>query len=222
MGPTMSMFAPDHGPVDHSGAGSARRHHSRGFTASYGWASGNPHHVPRFHMSGYQRNCPRVDQKYGDHAAVRAPYASENTFNDAPVHNDISNVSPQFHMSCYERPANVRPSRDHRPTWVPEPDTSHTVERVVTCKRPNSTPSQEWMNWKDSSLCRPRHQAPAGSVVSPRNNSSNVGSLLTGQEPAAAGGFQPSGKDSAHVPHATPPQAWASNFDSSLCRRRNH
>lgn len=231
----MSMFTPDHGCVEHSDRGSGRRHHARGFTASYGWASGNPHHVPRFHMSSFQRSCPRVDQKYGDHAVVRAPYASENTVNDAPVHNDIPNVSPQYHMSCYERPANVRPSRDHRPTWVPAPEEPKGAP-THTHKRPNAAPTQNWMNWKDSSLCDPRNEAKAMSVVSARNNSSNVGNLMTGFvdprgdfKPGVAPprftesrtDFKPSGKDSAHVPHATPPQAWASNFDSSLSRRRN-
>jgi len=223
--------------VDHSGHGSNKRLHSRGFTASYGWASGNPHHVPRFHMSNYQRPCPRVDQKYGDHAVVRAPYASEMSFNDAPLHNEIPNSVPQFHMSCYERPANARQTPDPRPTWVPKP-TDAKPAPVHTHKRPNCTPPQEWMNWKDSALCDPRNEARSASVISARNNSSNVGGLLSGfvdprgdnYKPGSfnqtttttAQDFNPSGKDSAHVPHAAPPQAWASGYDSSLSRRRNH
>ena len=35
-------------------------------------------------------------------------------------------------------------------------------------------------------------------------------------------GFQPGGRDAAHVPHAAPPQSWASGYDSSLNRARNH
>lgn len=109
------MHQPGHGPVEHSTLGSSERHAARGFTASYGWASGNPHHVPRFHMSGYQRPVARVDQKYGEQCVVRAPYASDNTSNDLPLHNHIANAVPQFHMSCYERGANVHPTPDAAP-----------------------------------------------------------------------------------------------------------
>merc|ERR1712216_1041612 len=177
--PTMSMFAPDHGPVDHSGAGSARRHHSRGFTASYGWSSGNPHHVPRFHMSEYQRNVPRVDQKYGDHAVVRAPYANDSSVNDAPVHNDIPNAVPQFHMSCYERPANVRRARDGPSPYLPLPPESKPP-MVVASNRSHATPTQTWMGGRDSYLNDPRNDAKAATIMSPRNNSKEVGSLLGG------------------------------------------
>merc|ERR1712216_283731 len=235
--PTMSMFAPDHGPVDHSGAGSARRHHSRGFTASYGWASGNPHHVPRFRMSNYQRPCPRVDQKYGDHAVVRAPYASEGTVNDAPVHNDIPNMVPQFHMSCCERPATTREAPEPLPTWVPPADEKPPAP-IHTHRRPNCAPAQEWMVKKDRALCERRNTARPGSIISARNNSSNVGGLMNSfvdprgdfkpgtfndaRPGSAPADFQPEGKDSAHVPHAAPPQGWAAGYDSSLSRRRNH
>jgi hypothetical protein len=118
-----SMHQPGHGPVEHSTHGSPERHTARGFTASYGWASGNPHHVPRFHMSGYQRPVARVDQKYGEHCVVRAPYASDITYNDLPVHNHIPNAVPQFHMSCYERGANVHPPQAASP-YLPQAEGS--------------------------------------------------------------------------------------------------
>jgi len=229
------MYAPGHGVVDHSGFGSDRRQVSRGFTASYGWSSGNPHHVPRFHMSEYQRGVPRVDQKYGDHAVVRAPYANESTINDAPLHNDIPNSAPQYHMSCYERPANVRVSRDHQPPWIPPAVPERTKgPPAVTERRSQSSPTQNWMNWKDSSLCDARNEDRANVKLSSHNNSANAGSIISGfhdprgslregdRQPQVSEGFVHQGKDAAHVPHSAPPQAWATSYDSSLSRRRNH
>jgi hypothetical protein len=40
--------------------------------------------------------------------------------------------------------------------------------------------------------------------------------------PSVEAGFQPGGRDAAHVPHAAPPQSWASGYDSALNRARNH
>ena len=82
-------------------------------------------------MSEYQRSVPRVDQKYGDHAVVRAPYASDSSVNDAPVHNHIPNVSPQFHMSNYERPANMHVSRDGPCPYLPQPQEASEKEPMV-------------------------------------------------------------------------------------------
>jgi len=226
----MSMYAPSHGVVDHSSMGSSQRQPSRGFTASYGWASGNPHHVPRFHMSEYQRTVPRVDQKYGENSVVRAPYANDASQNDAPVHNDMPNSVPQFHMSCYERPANIRQSRDGPCPYLPLPvETKDPM--IKTSNRSHASPTQTWMSGQDSSLCDNRNDAKAATIISPRNNSKHVGSMLNGfvdprgeQKPNNSAGMAEvlAPQDDAHVPHASPPQPWQAGYDSSLSKRRNH
>jgi len=195
------MYTPAHGTVDHSSHGSSQRTPGRGFTASYGWASGNPHHVPRFHMSGFQRNVPRVDQKYGENAVVRAPYANDSSVNDAPVHNHKANSVPQFHMSCYERPANVVTHRDG-----PNPITAFTRDTVGEAP---VRPGRRCHAWLDGS-------------TSAEMNSTMHSFQSGGVHDKPTGTFQPCGSDSAHVPHAAPPQPWASGYDSSLSKRRNH
>lgn len=170
-------------------------------------------------MSEYQRGCPRVDQRYGDHAVVRAPYAHEGTTNDAPVHNSMPNAVPQFHMSCYERPADIRSPPNTVAPWVPVPGGEKPAV-VTTERKQQASPTQAWMTWKDSKQCNPRNEAMSAVKQSSHNNSHNVGSIITGQPHHPTHG-RDRPDDKAHVSHAAPPQAWATGYDSSLSRRRN-
>lgn len=89
---------------------------------------------------------------------------------------------------------------------IPQPHdvVAASFRQVTTSRRPNAAPTQNWMNWKvgtvpretgektmlrrcspqhhpraqDSSLCDPRNEAKANTIISPRNNSQHIGTIM--------------------------------------------
>jgi len=177
------------------------------------------HHRAQFSARGYQSRVPSVNSVYGGNDAPRAPYATEESVNDAPPHNDIPNNCPLYHITHYERPTNTPPPVAPNPILQNEEfHNSHQSQGVHVA---HSSPTQHWMGHHDSHLCHSRNTASAGGLGPAMTHGEQEIKQLVEQSSSGRSNYAPSQDHPSGVnPHSSPIQSWHASYDSSLHQHR--
>jgi|ERR1711934_83636 len=172
-------------------------------------------HRPQFSSHNYQSDIPSVASVYAGNVAPRAPYATEDSVNDAQPHNDLPNNVPLYHVTHYERPVN-NPA-EAPPSPIARAGASPNVPSASGSNRHHASTTQNWMSQHDSSMCKNRSDAPAGGL---RPCSNEIKNLIENEPAPSACAPSVDTAPTGVNPHSSPIQGWHANYDSSLHQYR--